>query len=213
MSSSRLRIAGSCAQADAGRSRKRGAELEQAIRDATMAELAAGGYASVTIESVAARAQTGKASIYRRWPTKQDLVLDSLGCALSGPLLRMVERQFDDTVSTRDALLTLIGEVGTLMAGARGEAMRSVVSESLRDPDFSSTVDCDFFDPRTQILVKLLRRGVDRGEVRPDAVTPVVAEVLAGTLLHRLMVRREVMTHDDIVEFVDGFLMPAISPR
>ncbi|HEX4728285.1 MAG TPA: helix-turn-helix domain-containing protein, partial [Jatrophihabitans sp.] len=51
-----------------GRQRKRGAELEQAIRDATIAELASGGYGSVTIESVAARAQTGKASIYRRWP-------------------------------------------------------------------------------------------------------------------------------------------------
>ena len=61
---------------DPGRQRKRGVELERAIKDATIAELACGGYGSVTIESVAARAQTGKASIYRRWPTKQELVLD-----------------------------------------------------------------------------------------------------------------------------------------
>src|SRR4051812_29188503 len=63
-----------------GRQRKRGAELEQAIRDATITELAKVGYGSVTIESVAARAQTGKASIYLRWPTKQELVVDSVGC-------------------------------------------------------------------------------------------------------------------------------------
>lgn len=199
--------------ADGCRPRKRGAELEQAIRDATLAELAEGGYGSVTIESVAARAQTGKASIYRRWPTKQELVLDSLGCALSGPLLSVAETQLDDSVSTRDAMVGLVGQVGRLMAGPAGDALRSIVAESLRDRDFSDTVDCNFFDPRTQILISLLERGVARGEVRPDAVTPLVAEVLTGTLLHRLMVRREAMTKAQIADFVDGFLMPALSPR
>ncbi|MEO7262767.1 MAG: helix-turn-helix domain-containing protein, partial [Jatrophihabitantaceae bacterium] len=76
---------------DSGRQRKRGVALERAIKDATLAELACGGYGSVTIESVAARAQTGKASIYRRWPTKQELVLDALGDLLSGPLLGTVD--------------------------------------------------------------------------------------------------------------------------
>src|SRR5947209_1689551 len=89
-----------CAEDDGGRQRKRGAELEQAIRDATIAELACCGYGSLTIESVAARAQTGKASIYRRWPTKQELVFDSVCCLLSGPLLTVSELELGDEVST-----------------------------------------------------------------------------------------------------------------
>jgi len=198
---------------ESGRQRKRGAELERAIKDATIAELACGGYGNVTIESVAARAQTGKASIYRRWPTKQDLVLDSLGDLLSGPLLGAVEMQLDDTITTRDALLTLVRRITKLMTGMGGQAMRSIMGESLRDEAFCGTFECDFFDPRKQVLLSLLERGVRRGEVRPEAVSVLVPEILAGTLIHRVVVRRRPISDAELVELVDGFVMPAIGPR
>ncbi|HST47738.1 TetR/AcrR family transcriptional regulator [Jatrophihabitans sp.] len=196
-----------------GRQRKRGAELERAIKDATIAELADGGYGSVTIESVAARAQTGKASIYRRWPTKQELVLDALGDLLAGPLLGAVEMQLDDKISTRDALLTLVRRITRLMTGMGGDAMRSIMGESLRDATFCGTFECDFFDPRKQVLLGLLERGVRRGEVRPEAVSVLVPEMLAGTLIHRVVVRRRPISDAELVELVDEFVMPAISPR
>lgn len=198
---------------DPGRQRKRGVELERAIKDATIAELACGGYGNVTIESVAARAQTGKASIYRRWATKQDLVLDSLGDLLAGPLLGAVEMQLDDTITTRDALLTLARRITKLMTGMGGDAMRSIMGESLRDAAFCSTFECDFFDPRKQVLIQLLERGVRRGEVRPDAVSVLVPEVLAGTLIHRVVLRRRPISDAELVELIDGFVIPAISPR
>ena len=198
---------------DPGRQRKRGAELEQAIKDATIAELACGGYGNVTIESVAARAQTGKASIYRRWPTKQELVMDSLGCLLAGPLLSIDPPRLEDAVTTRDALLMLLRQVVEVMTGPGGEAMRSIMSESLRDPDFSATFECDYFDPRKQVLVDLLERGVARGEVRSDAVTPLLPEIVAGTLTHRIVMRRQSISDEDLVELLDRFVMPAISPR
>jgi AcrR family transcriptional regulator len=194
------------------RQRKRGAELEQAIRDATIAELASGGYGSVTIESVAARAQTGKASIYRRWPTKQELVVDAVGCLLSGPL-SMAVQQLDDTVTTRDALLTLVRHAVEGMTGPMGDAMRSIMGESLRDEEFCSTFQCDFYDPRKQALIDLLERGVARGEVRPDAARMWAPDVLAGTLIHRFLVRRQPVCDADLVAFVDGFVMPAVSVR
>jgi AcrR family transcriptional regulator len=198
---------------DPARQRKRGAELERAIKDATIAELASGGYGNVTIESVAARAQTGKASIYRRWPTKQELVLDALDALLSGPLLSTEEVQLDDTISTRDALLTLVQRASALMMGPGGEAMRSIMGESLRDAAFCAVFECDFFDPRKQAIIRLLERGVRRGEVRPDAMLGLVSEALAGTLLHRIVIRRRPISEDELVELVDGLLMPAISPR
>ncbi|HEV2886939.1 MAG TPA: TetR/AcrR family transcriptional regulator [Jatrophihabitans sp.] len=198
---------------ESGRQRKRGAELERAIKDATIAELACGGYGNVTIESVAARAQTGKASIYRRWPTKQELVLDSLDALLSGPLLSAQEVELDDSISTRDALLTLVRRISALMSGPGGEAMRSIMGESLRDEAFCGVFECDFFDPRKQALIRLLERGVRRGEVRPDAVSVLVPEILAGTLIHRVVLRRRSISDAELVQFVDGLLMPAISPR
>jgi AcrR family transcriptional regulator len=198
---------------DPGRQRKRGAELERAIKDATIAELACGGYGGVTIESVAARAQTGKSSIYRRWPTKQDLVLDALDALLSGPLLSAQEIQLDDTITTRDALLTLVRRVAALMSGPGGEAMRSIMGESLRDEGFCGVFECDFFDPRKRALLNLLERGVRRGEVRPDAVTVLVPELLAGMLIHRIVVRRRSISEAELTQLVDGLLMPAIGPR
>jgi AcrR family transcriptional regulator len=196
--------------AEPGRQRKRGAELEQAIRDATIAELASVGYGSVTIESVAARAQTGKASIYRRWPTKQELVVDSVGCLLSGPLLSVAGPQLDDTMSTRDAILALVRQAAEAMTGPLGDAMRSIMGESLRDQEFSSTVECDFHDPRKQALIDLLERGVARGDVRPDAPRALVPDVLAGALIQRFLVRRQPVRDVDLVAIVDGFVMPAV---
>ena len=65
--------------------RRRGAALEDAILAAAYVELATVGYGAFSVEAVAARARTGKASIYRRWPTKQELVLDALLQALPTP--------------------------------------------------------------------------------------------------------------------------------
>jgi hypothetical protein len=121
--------------------------------------------------------------------------------------------ELDDTISTRDALLTLVQRINALMGGPGGEAMRSIMGESLRDASFCGVFECDFFDPRKQALIRLLERGVRRGEVRPDAVSVLVPEMLAGTLIHRVVIRRRPMTDADLAQLVDGFLMPAISPR
>ena len=77
------------------RHRRRGATLERAIHEAVFTELADVGYAAFTIESVASRARTGKASIYRRWPTKQDLVLDAF-CGKFGETMQLIEGSLDE---------------------------------------------------------------------------------------------------------------------
>jgi AcrR family transcriptional regulator len=196
-----------------GRQRKRGAELEQAIRDACVGELARSGYGELTIESVASRAQTGKASIYRRWATKQELVMDSVTDLMASPLVTINEREFDDSVSTRDALLDLMVRFLKLLTGPEGDAVRSVISESLRDHEFAGMFQCEFFDPRKMILIRLLERGVERGEVRPDAVDDFVPDAIAGALIHRVLIRRRRPSRAEVAQILDGFIMPAISPH
>ena len=199
------------ADESAGR-RKRGAELEQAIKDATVAELASNGYGALTIESVAARAQTGKASIYRRWPTKQELVFDSICCVMSGPELSVGTVEIDEQTSTRDALLELSIQAAEGFAGVQGDVMRSMMAEMLRDPGFSATFEGQFHDPRKDLLREVLARGVRRGEVRPDVDGAKLIDVLAGTLIHRYLVRRLAADRADLVDFIDGFVMPALRP-
>src|ERR1700744_2220874 len=93
--------------------RKRGAVLEDAIREAAFAELTEVGYTAFSVEGVAARARTGKASIYRRWPTKPELVLEALLYELPTAESCGITLEIDESVSTRDALLQIAREVAT----------------------------------------------------------------------------------------------------
>src|SRR5436305_10798418 len=84
--------------------RRRGAALEDAIRAAAFDELTEVGYTAFSVESVAARARTGKSSIYRRWPTKAGLVLDALCTELPTPAQCGLEMEMPPDLSTIDAL-------------------------------------------------------------------------------------------------------------
>jgi len=194
--------------------RKRGEELEQAIREACVAELGQCGYADLSIESIASRAQTGKASIYRRWPTKLDLVMDSVVELCAGPLAFAQDTaSHDDDITTRAALHRLLHRISSLMTGPSSEALRALWGEAVRDSGLAETIKTEFFDPRKEALFGLLQRGIDRGEVRPDVPLDFVHDVIGGTFSHRILLRREVPSDADIDRFLDGILMPAISPR
>ena len=91
--------------------RRRGAELEDAICRAAFEELTESGYGAFTIESVAARAQTGKASIYRRWPGKDELLLDAFCRGIPEPVDCFSTADLADSMSTRDVLLCSVREM------------------------------------------------------------------------------------------------------
>ena len=192
--------------------RRRGAELEDAICRAAFAELAESGYGDFTIESVAARAQTGKASIYRRWPTKDELLLDAFTRGIEQPVDCFIADELDDSVSTRDALLqscrTMVGSA----TGPKRTAMRAVASEAARDREFARTVDRLMITPRRQGLAELLRRGIARGEVRADAPIDTVAEMVPAFLFNRIVFRHVDITDADIVHLVDDVAMCVLAP-
>ncbi|MBN9620372.1 MAG: TetR/AcrR family transcriptional regulator, partial [Actinobacteria bacterium] len=178
--------------------RRRGAELEDAIRAAAYAELSEVGYTAFSVEAVAARARTGKASIYRRWPTKQDLLVDTLGCELPTPESVGLLPELDDSVTTADALREIAHIIAEVMASPDGDAMRSIKCEAVTDPELAALIDERFQAPRRASLLALLERGVQRGEVRSEAVTPLVADVLPAVLTHRIILQREPMTAAEI---------------
>lgn len=193
--------------------RRRGAALEDAILEAAYAELSEVGYTAFSVEGVANRARTGKASIYRRWPSKSELVLDALCAALPTPHDCGLDLELGDEVSTVDALRLVARMITGILNSPAGDAMRAVKCEAFLDPDLARTVDERFQAPRRAALLQILQRGVERGEVRPDAVTPLVADVLPAVIAHRVILMREPVTEADLNEIMDRVIIPLVELR
>jgi AcrR family transcriptional regulator len=193
--------------------RRRGALLEDAIRAAAYEELTEVGYTAFSVESVAARARTGKASIYRRWPTKADLVFDALCTELPTPQQCGLEDELPADISTVDALRQVGAKIAGIMQSPAGQVMRAIKCEALTDPDLARTIDERFQAPRRAAMLQLLRRGVERGEVRPDAVSAVVADILPAILTFRIIMQREPVSAAAIKEIVEQVLIPVIEAR
>ena len=111
--------------------RRRGAALEDAILQAAYDELTEAGYTAFSVESVATRARTGKASIYRRWPTKPELVMDAMCAALPTAEDCGFEAVLADSVTTSDALHTVAQTISTILTSPAGAAMRAIKCEAV----------------------------------------------------------------------------------
>ena len=84
------------------------------------------------------------------------------------------------------------------MNSPAGDAIRAIKCEAVSDPELAQLIDARFQAPRREALLGILRRGVARGEVRPDAVTPVVADVIPAMITHRIILQREPLAEQDI---------------
>jgi AcrR family transcriptional regulator len=193
--------------------RRRGAALEDAIVAAAYDELSVVGYAAFTVEAVAARAKTGKASIYRRWPSKQLLVLDALLLQLPTAADCGIVPDIPDDVTTADALRNVAQVIAGVMVSPAGVAMRAIKCEAAIDPELARVIDERFQEPRRQALLSLLARGVSRGEVRPEAVTPLIADILPAVITHRIVFQGQAITKQILLDMMDQVMLPIISPR
>lgn len=187
----------------AGRgTRRRGDALLEAIYAAVMDELAEVGYPALSIERVAERARTGKASIYRRWPTRLELVLDAIDHVMPR------HDEVPDTGNVRDDLLEVLGRIAAIMGSREGAAAKACVDGT--DDELARAVRERLLPPRKAMMLALLQRAADRGEVRPDAVTQRIAEV-GPIMLHGELLQRGAPIPDEaVVAIVDEVLLPLL---
>jgi len=182
--------------------RRRGDALVEAIHAAVMEELATVGYSALSIERVAERARTGKASIYRRWPTRLDLVLHAIDHVM--PRLDDVP----DTGNVRDDLLLVLRRIAAVMGSRNGMAARACVDGT--DDELASAVRERLLPPRKAMMLSILKRAADRGEIRPEAVTQRIAETGPMLLHGELLQRGAPITDEGVVEIVDEVLLPLL---
>jgi AcrR family transcriptional regulator len=184
--------------------RRRGETLERAIFDAVLDQLQMVGYVGLTMEGVAAGAHTGKAALYRRWPCKEDLVVDALNHALPSPT------DLPDHGDVRDDLLDLLRRMTAMLNSPTGCALQCLMAEIDRDHPFARLLHQRVKEPRKQIFLALLRRGADRGQVRPEAASPLVAEVGPALVMQRFLAEGPPVPDAYVVSVVDDVVVPLL---
>jgi AcrR family transcriptional regulator len=184
----------------------RSARVRAAVLASVLDELIESGYAGLTVERVAARAGVHKATIYRRWPAKEDLVADAL-LAQTGRTVPM-----PDTGSVRDDLRQLAYAVIANITSPQGEGLvRTLVSDAARVPAIAAA-GRTFWAERFSLAGTLVRRGIDRGELPAAADPDFLIESLIAPLYLRLLVTTQPLTKEYADRVVDSVLAMAAAP-
>ena len=164
---------------------------------ATLAELSHRGYSGVSLDGVAARAEVHKTTVYRRWRTKESLVLDAM--------LEQAARTVavPDTGSLRGDLLELARRSVAIQTSPAGEAVvRAVAGEAPGNPDMAAA-SRRFWAERLELDRTIVARARDRGEIGPGTQSWPVIEMVLGPLYFRLLVTGEPLDDDFIKGIVE----------
>jgi AcrR family transcriptional regulator len=195
--------------AQAASPRRRGAVLERAILDATLEQLSTVGWNGLTMEGVAAGAQTGKAAVYRRWPSKEELVEEALRAGLSSL------EGAPDLGNVREDLVALCLHARDAMFSRPGVALRSVLHECdmAQAHRFHGVILSSVVEPTVKLLHEVVTRGIERGEVRPDAANGYVFDAIPAMMMYRSKVCASEWTQREIEEMIDQLMVPLLRPR
>ncbi|MFT4306667.1 MAG: TetR/AcrR family transcriptional regulator [Microbacterium sp.] len=194
------------AAAKARPGRPRDASRDDDILDATIDMLAECGYEGMTIDAVATRVGAGKATVYRRWPSKADLVLDAVACLKPG----RAQAALPDTGTLRGDLLAMVTPLPLKDAERKLRVMAGVASMMSREPELAEAAFRAILEPRVVANRALLRRAVERGEIRADADVERLAVLVPSMTAYRSLVERKPIDRDYVVAVIDGILLPAV---
>ncbi len=166
--------------------------------------LAEYGYGTLTMDLVAARARAGKATLYRRWSCKLDLVIDTVWrlehCSVTDP----------DTGSFREDQLLLLHEFANVLRGRQGAVTATLVGELTRHPDLAVALRTVLLHQRRAVQMTIAERAIARGDVRCGAPWPLVNEIGPSLLFGRHLISGESVDHSYIVDVVDDIVMPLV---
>jgi AcrR family transcriptional regulator len=185
------------------RTRRRGKELEDALYDATLAELAAVGYGGLTMEGIAARARTGKAALYRRWSSKHDLVQAALLYALPPVPEPRTDR------SARENLLAVFSAHCDVLAGKTAFPGLAIINQLLHEPELRALFADAVVTPRLRVTDSILQAGVANGEINAATLTPYTARVGPALINQQLLLTGAPPNKHQLAHIVDTVIAPS----
>jgi AcrR family transcriptional regulator len=160
------------------------------------------------MDGVAGRARAGKATIYRRWRGKADLVVEAMG--------KLAQRRPDvpDTGSVREDLVGFGLSMADLLSGRPGRVATAVVGELPRNAELATAFRRSFWAILQSDVGEILTRGLDRGEVHASAPLDLLRGLAASPFILRLMVTGEPLDERFVTRLVDEVMMPLLTmPR
>jgi len=183
-------------------------DREAEVLDATVAILADVGYDRLTMDLVAAQARASKATLYRRWESKADLVVDAVSRTKGIP-----DAEARDTGSLHGDLLAMAcgpcGQATQLPMSVLGGLLTALHT----DPELSAAWRERFLAPRMAVVRTIFDRAASRGELHPDLDLELILTVLPSMCAFRCTVEGRVVDEDFVARVLDQVVLPAVSPR
>jgi AcrR family transcriptional regulator len=174
------------------------------LRVAALAVLADVGYRALTMDAVAATARAGKATIYRRWDSKLDLVIDSCNQLVSENI------PAPDTGSLAGDLREFLAAFAMFLSGPAGKAAQALVGELPHEPELAEAFRKSFLRSQRDVLRVVLERAAARREVDEDAPKGMAVELAGAALTYRLMLTGDPLDSSFVDRLVDEVLLPLL---
>ncbi|MHC5906540.1 TetR/AcrR family transcriptional regulator [Streptomyces sp. S6] len=193
--------------APARRGRPRDAARDRALIEATLAVLAESGYGALTTAAVAARAGVSTATLYRRWSSKEELVL-----AAAADFAKDLERR-PDTGTLEGDLRALLRDKAAGLTGENGRLLRALIGEAAHNAALAEAVTAAFTTPVRERVEEIVRRAVERGEIAPVRDADLVADFVTGPMVSRLLLTArptEARDAEGVAERMLPFLLRAL---
>ncbi|GAA2040786.1 TetR/AcrR family transcriptional regulator [Catenulispora yoronensis] len=183
-------------------------DREQAILGATLELLAEGGYDALRLDAVATRAKASKATLYRHWPGKADLVVAAIKCFEQADLSRNT-----DTGSLRGDLIATLRGVRELMTGPTGQIMSGLLVAVQKDAELAEAVRTSMLEDKEQVTQRMLDRAVARGELPADTDPTIFPEIAPALLFMRIFVYGSAVDDGYLDHLTDDILIPLMARR
>ncbi|MEV8046320.1 TetR/AcrR family transcriptional regulator [Streptomyces griseoluteus] len=180
---------------------ERAAELYEAVLD-LLREV---GYDALTMDAVAARTRSSKATLYRQWGGKAELVARAIRHSKPGRISDV------DTGSLRGDFLALVHREDDCAMEQNTALMRGLAMATHTNPDLLQAFREQVIEPEMTELSRMLSRAVDRGEVAPDSpALPFVVHMMIGAFATRALIDGQPPTQDFLSSYIDAVILPAL---
>lgn len=186
--------------------RKRDHTRDPEILEVALDVLAETGYDGMTIDMVATRAKAGKATLYRRWPSKADLVLDAVVC--------MKSKDIDldalpDTGTLRGDLVAMIKTPSIRESERKLKVMAGIASMIARSPELAAAAQNALVEPRASINRVLFRRAIERGEIPADSDVEQLCMIAPAMVAYSVLMLGKPVDREFLVSIIDKVVLPA----
>lgn len=186
--------------------RPRDPKLDSAILAATLELLASEGYEGLTIEAVAAMAGVGKASVYRRFSGKEELVVEAVASLSEQP-----ERR--DGMGVRDELVALLETIRRKNdSSISGKIFPRLLSAGIENPMLLQRYREQVLDPRRQRFLDVVQRGIEEGLIRSDVDPGHAVDLVVGPMVYRNLIRTDPPPGPELAARIVDDVLVALAP-